>query len=198
MNAEEVRLLDAIRNRRSIRRFTDQDVDDTVLKKIITDAMHAPNAGNRRQQRIIVSKNKEINERIGRIHNLLAMKYRKREPLTYTYEDIIDEKIRSGFYNAPVVVMLFGPKNFVFSDQDAAILIDHMYLTAYAHGVSACMVGENVSEFDGVYGQSLMRKWNSPENYKPCGFLLLGYCEGDYKSAPHIARHEYAPVIYEK
>lgn len=198
MNAEEVKLLEAIRNRRSIRKFTDRDVSDEILKEIVTDAMHAPNAGNRRQQRIIVSKNKEINERIGRIHHILAMKYRKKEPLSYTYEDITDDRIPSGFYNAPVVVMLFGPKNFVFSDQDAAILIDHMYLTAYAHGVSACMVGENCSEFDGVYGRYLMRKWGIPENYRPCGFILLGYCAGDYKSAPHISRHEYADVIYEK
>ena len=41
MNAEEVKLLDAIRNRRSIRKFTNQDVDDDILKEIITDAMHA-------------------------------------------------------------------------------------------------------------------------------------------------------------
>lgn len=198
MNAEEVKLLEAIRNRRSIRKFTDREVSDESLKEIITDAMHAPNAGNRRQQRIVVSKNKEINERIGRIHHILELKYRKKEPLTYTYEDITDEKIRSGFYNAPVVVMLFGPKNFVFSSQDAAILIDHIYLTAYARGVSACMVGENVSEFDGVYGQYLMKKWNIPENYKPCGFILLGYCDGDYQAAPHISQHEYAEVVYEK
>ena len=198
MNAEEVKLLDAIRNRRSIRKFVDRDVADDILKDIIADAMHAPNAGNRRQQRIIVSKNKEINDRIGRIHHILEMKYRKHEPLTYTYEDIVNEKAVSGFYNAPVVVMLFGPKNFVFSDQDAAILIDHIYLTAYARGVAACMVGENCSEFDGVYGQYLMKKWNIPENYRPCGFILLGYYDGDYKNVPHISNHEYAEVIYER
>ena len=197
MNPEEVKLLDAIRHRRSIRKFQDRDVSDEIVKAIITDAMHAPNAGNRRQQRIIVSKNQEINTRIGRIHAILESKYRKREPLTYSYEDIINPDQRSGFYNAPVVVMLFGPKNFVFSDQDAAILIDHMYLTAYAHGVAACMVGENVSEFDGVYGQYLMRKWNIPEDYRPCGFILLGYAEGDYHNAPHISQHEYADVVYE-
>ena len=49
-------LRDALRTTGSIRRFTDQPVDDRLLYAILDDARFAPSGGNRQAWRVIVVK----------------------------------------------------------------------------------------------------------------------------------------------
>ncbi|MBQ9152262.1 MAG: nitroreductase family protein [Solobacterium sp.] len=195
MKAEEMTLFEAVRKRRSIRSFLPDRIDREILEQIIACAEMAPAAGNRKQTRIVVSQNQEINERIGRIHSVLAGKYRRGEKLSFTAEDV--EKASSAFYGAPAVISFFGPDNFAFASQDTAILIDHIYLLAYAYGLGACMVGEVVDSFDTNYGAYLKKKWGIPEGYRCTGYILLGYPQGEYPRAPHIPSKGYAETIFE-
>lgn len=190
-------LFEILEKRRSVRKFSDQPLKKEVLEEIVNEALYAPNAGNRRQQHIVVCTDPEINRRIGKIHMVLGRKYREGKPPVFTEEDV--ESSPSGFYNAPAVVYFFGPdaKSFIFSREDAAILIENMYLISCAYGVGACMVGEVLDEFDTRYGRYLKSRWNIPENYSICSFLLLGYPEGGYPEKPGIPSHKYPDIIFE-
>lgn len=189
-------LFETMEKRRSVRNYSDKPVTHDILERIIHEAMYAPNAGNRRQQRMVVCTNREINERVGRIHTVLGEKYRADKPAEFTEDDVL--AARSGFYNAPAVVYFFGPRNFVFSREDAAILIDHMYLISCACGLGACMIGEVLDEFDTNYGRYLKQKWNIPDDYRICSFLLLGYPNGEYPQHPAISSREYPKVVFEE
>lgn len=195
MKSEEMTLFEAVRKRRSIRSFLPDKIDREILEMIIAYAEMAPAAGNRKQTRIVVSQNREINERIGKIHSVLAGKYRRREKLSFTADDV--EKAHSAFYDAPAVICFFGPGNFAFSSQDAAILIDHIYLLSYAYGLGACMVGEVVDSFDTNYGIYLKKKWGIPNGYRCTGYILLGYPNGEYPESPHIPSNGYAETVFE-
>jgi nitroreductase len=52
--------MDAIFKRKSVRRYTSQDVPDDLVKQVLAAAMSAPSAGNEQPWHFIVIKDKEI------------------------------------------------------------------------------------------------------------------------------------------
>lgn len=191
-------LFETIETRHSVRNFSSEPVDKELLEKIVKEAMYAPNAGNRRQQHLVVCTDKEINETIGKIHMILGLAYRSGKEPDFSKENM--DKVTSGFYGAPAVIYLFGPnaRTFVFGREDAAILIDHLYLISHAYGLGGCMVGEVVNEFQTHYGQELLKRWKIPENYAICSFFLLGYPKNGYPTKSAFNSKPYPEVIFEE
>ena len=57
-------IIDAISNRRSIRKFTDRDIDDDIIKNILKSGIDAPSPKNTQPWKFIVIKNKSKQELI--------------------------------------------------------------------------------------------------------------------------------------
>ncbi len=93
---------------------------------------------------------------------------------------IDDPTLKSGFYGAPTVCAIFGPKNFLYSIPDAFCCAENMVLAATELGLASCIVAET---FDNEVGRELLRQWETPENYVARCFVLLGYCQGDYPAS---------------
>ena len=60
-------LYNIIMHRRSIRRYSEKQIEEDVLEKILEAGMYAPSAGGRQGVLFAVCQNKEMNERLGRI-----------------------------------------------------------------------------------------------------------------------------------
>ncbi|MBN1913761.1 MAG: nitroreductase family protein [Candidatus Omnitrophica bacterium] len=54
--------MDAILKRRSVRRYTDKEVSEDLIKKIIEAGMNAPSAGNQQPWHFLIMKNKKTLE----------------------------------------------------------------------------------------------------------------------------------------
>lgn len=52
-------VMDAILSRKSIRKFTDQDISEEIIQKILEAGIRAPSGGNRQPWRFIVVKDRE-------------------------------------------------------------------------------------------------------------------------------------------
>ena len=59
-------LSDAIRGRRSVRRFTDMPVAKEMIEKILEVVDYCPNAGNRNSTRIVVITDRAVMDYIGK------------------------------------------------------------------------------------------------------------------------------------
>jgi nitroreductase len=57
-------IIDAISNRRSIRKFTDKDIDDDIIKSILKSGIDAPSPKNTQPWKFVVVKNKSKQELI--------------------------------------------------------------------------------------------------------------------------------------
>lgn len=57
--------MEGIFRRRSVRRYTGQDVPEELIKKILAAAMNAPSAGNEQPWHFIVIKDKETLKKVG-------------------------------------------------------------------------------------------------------------------------------------
>lgn len=181
-------LLDLIKRRRSIRRYTSQQIPREALEQIIEAGLHAPNAGGGQRSMVMGIHNAELSEQIGRMNlasfsrtNLAGGHVSKEQP------SIIDDpSLKSGFYGAPTVCAIFCQERFLYSIPDAFCIAENMVLMATSLGIASCIVARGEDTFRSEYGKKLFGQWHIPEGYVCRAFVLLGYVDGAYPSAKTI------------
>ena len=181
-------VLRTILHRRSMRRFAPEQIEEGSLQQILQAGLYAPSAGGRQGVLFVVSQNREVNVRLGKI------KRANSNPRMATAEHFVsreqpsiadDPKIVDAFYGAPTVITLFAPKNFLFGPEDCAAAAENMLLAADALGIGGCYVGQGWTAFADPYGQEVLSSWGVRTDYYAVMQLLLGYPrEGDPHPTP--------------
>ncbi len=171
-------LMDTILYRRSIRRFDTRQISEWELEQILKAGLFAPIAGGGQRPIFVVCQDREINERLGKIKRAnshprmaTAASYVSRQQPSIAD----DPNIKNAFYDAPTVITMFGPKNFLFTPEDCAVAAENMMLSADALGIGSCYIGQGWPAFDDPYGQEILRQWDIPGDYYAVSQLLLGY-----------------------
>ena len=186
-------ILKLMKERRSIRRYQDRQIDREDLEKIIEAGLYAPNAGGGQRARIVAVHNKELAEKIGRLN--LAHFDRSRLAGGYVSSEqpsnIDDPAIINGFYGAPAVCVIFGARNFLYSIPDAFCCAENMVLEAANLGISSCIIARGEETFDNEEGRVLLKEWKIPDTDKACCFVILGYCDGAYPQVKPRKDHRF-------
>ncbi len=177
-------LLDLMKQRRSIRKYTKQQITHEEMEKILEAGLYAPNAGGGQRSILVGVRNAKLTRRIGKLNflpfdrsKLLGGHVSEEQPSV-----IDDEKITDGFYGAPAVVALFGQRDFPFSIADAFCSAENMVLMATELGLSSCIVSRAEETFVTEEGRKILKEWQVPENYICRAFVILGHLEG---ACPH-------------
>lgn len=183
--------MQTILHRRAIRRFDPRQIDEELLQQILQAGLYAPSAGGKQGVIFAVCQDKEVNERLGKIkransnpHMATAKNYVSREQPSIAD----DPKLINAFYDAPTVITMFAPKNFLFSVDDCAVAAENMMLAADSLGIGSCYIGQGWTAFADNYGQEILRKWEIRTDYYAVMQLLLGYPKADDKHPVAKAR----------
>jgi len=73
-DGEEVEMAtDPVIERRSIRKYTSEPVDDATVERLLRAAMSAPSAGNQQPWQFVVVRDQELKDRIPSVHPYSAM-----------------------------------------------------------------------------------------------------------------------------
>ena len=178
-------LLEQIKARRSIRKYQKRQIPREDLEKIIEAGTYASNAGGGQRSMIVGVRNAELVEKLGRMN--MARFDRSRLIGSYVSKEqpsvIDDPTIKSGFYGAPSLCVVFAQKDFLFGIPDAFCCAETMLMEAYDLGISSCIVSRAEETFDNETGAAFLREWGVPENYIARCFVTLGYCDGAYPQA---------------
>lgn len=167
-----------ILHRRAIRRFDTRQIEEDVLQQILQAGLYAPSAGGRQGVIFAVCQDREVNERLGK------MKRANSNPRMATATSYVskeqpsiadDPKLINAFYDAPTVITMFAPKNFLFAAEDCAVAAENMMLAADSLGVGSCYIGQGWMAFADPYGQEILRRWGIRIDYYAVIQLLLGY-----------------------
>lgn len=125
-------LMDIIRFRHSVRKYTDRQISRADMELILEAGNYAPNAGGWQRSMIVGVLNKELTPKIGVMNlakcnrkNLIGSYVSKEQPSV-----IDDADIKNGFYNAHAVAAVFGQNNFMFREADAFCCAENMVLQA--------------------------------------------------------------------
>lgn len=175
-------ILEVIKKRRAIRKYQDKQISREDLTKIVEAGLYAPTAGGGQRTLIYALRSRQLSDKIGRLNiakfdrsKLLGAYVSKEQP------SIIDDpKIKSGFYNAPTVCVIFAKKDFLYSIADAFCCAENMVLMATELGISSCIVARGEETFDNEIGKEFLNEWKVPDDYVARCFVVLGYCDGEY------------------
>lgn len=174
-------LMDLIKARHSIRKYTDEQIRREDLDTILEAGNFAPNAGGGQRSMMVAVHNKELATHIGK----MSMAHFDRTHLAGSYvskeqpSTIDDPSIKNGFYDAPTVVCVFCQDNFLFKTADAFCMMENMILQATELGIASCIISRGAETFDSEEGREMMREWEVPEGYACQGFVILGYIDGE-------------------
>lgn len=174
-------LMDIIKSRHSIRKYTEEQINREDLEKILEAGNYAPNAGGGQRSMMVAIHNKELATYVGKLNmrnfdrtHLAGNYVSKEQPST-----IDDLTIKNGFYDAPTVVCVFCQDNFLFKTADAFCMMENMILQATELGIASCIISRGYETFASEEGRKLMTEWGVPEGYACQGFVILGYINGE-------------------
>ncbi len=147
-------LMDAIRTRRSIRRYKPAPVPESVLKEVLNAARLAPSADNAQPWKMVVVRDEQIKVRLAAASN--GQKFIAQAPLVLVACGLPDEAFQTvgGYMSSHVM--------------DATIALDHLTLAAHALGLGTCWIAwfkeDKVREILGI-----------PEDVRVIALTPLGY-----------------------
>lgn len=189
-------LLELMCTRRSIRKYTHEQVPKADLEAILEAGLYAPNAGGGQRAMIRALQNRKLCEKLGRINAACLDRNRLIGGFVSAEQPSIidDTTIQSGFYGAPTVCVIFAPKNNLYSVADSFCCAENMVLAAAQKGIASCIVARAEDTFAHPEAEPLPREWNVPDHYIARCFVLLGYCDGSYP-APKPRKPGRAAII---
>lgn len=174
-------LMNIIKARHSVRKYTDKQIRREDLELILEAGNYAPNAGGGQRSMIVAVHNSELTAKIGRMN--LAKFDRSRLIGGYVSKEqpsvIDDPTMKNGFYGAPTVAVIFCQNGFAFRVADAFCMAENMLLQATELGISSCIISRGEETFLSDEGQVLLKEWGVPENYSAVCFVILGYIDGE-------------------
>lgn len=144
--------VEAIHARKSVRAFSDKQISDNVLNKILEATRFAPSAFNRQEWRLIIVKDSE------KIQQLVIQA--KTPPFVAKAPVVV---VACANANGPI--MGCGQPCFVI---DVAIALDHLSLAAVEYGVGSCWI----SVFN---GNKIKEIFSIPKEIRVIALMILGY-----------------------
>lgn len=159
-------VFEAIKTRRSIRRYKSDMVPDELLDRIIEAGLYAASGMNRQSTIILKITDKALRDELSRMN--AAVMGRDSDP----------------FYGAPAVLVVLASKDIPTYIYDGSLAMGNMMLEAHELGLGSCWIHRAKEEFSSAEGRALLEKLGVKGNYEGIGHLIVGYADGDYPAAP--------------
>lgn len=152
---------EAVRIRRSLRKYSEKNVEEEKLMRVLEAARLAPSASNRQEWRFIVVKDRETRKKLAKAAK--GQKFLEAAPIVIVCCAETDEH-----------VMTCGQMCYPI---DVAIAIDHITLQAVEEGLGTCWIGA-------FYAEQVREILGIPEDIKIVELLTMGYPAEDLIEKP--------------
>lgn len=150
--------IETLLNRRSIRKFKDEQVPMDVLEQILKCGTYAPSGKNMQSAVIVVVRDRDLIEKIAAVNG-----------------SFVNKEGLNPFYNAPTLIIVFANKNIITYKEDASAVISNIINASFSLSIDSCWVHRAYETFTTDFGKELMQKWGLNDEYVGIGNVVLGY-----------------------
>lgn len=164
-------LLEAIRKRRSVREYTGEPVDDTVLRELIEAAVLAPSAINQQPWTFVVIKDADRLAQISRKAKSHLLKASLSEP-AHPFREMLNDPDFDIFYHAPALVVIAAADPTDWAVEDCALAAENLMLAAYAMDLGTCWIGFAQNWLATPEGKAEL---GIPATYAPIAPIVVGH-----------------------
>ena len=160
--------MNTLLNRRSIRRYKEDQVPDDLLDQVLTAGLYAPTGMNRQNIVMVAVRDKETRDQLSRMN--AAVMGSDRDP----------------FYGAPCVIVVLGDPEIYPVVENGSLVLGNLMNAAYAVGLGSCWIHRAKQTFETEEGKALLRKWGLKENLVGIGNCILGYADESPEAKPRL------------
>lgn len=152
--------------RRSVRKYTGQQVPDDLLDSILEAGLYAPTGMNTQNIYMVAVRDKETRDQLMRMN--AAVMGREGDP----------------FYGAPCVIVVLGDADGYPVVENGSLVLGNLMNAAHAVGLGSCWIHRAKQTFETEEGKALLRKWGLPETLVGIGNCILGYAAENPEAKP--------------
>ena len=170
-------ILDIIKSRRSVRKYSPDQINQLELDKILEAGVFAPSAHNQQPWHFTVIQNPELLESI----NLIVREAMAKSDVEWVRKTGSNPGFKVT-YDAPTLVIVSGRKDGIASITDCSAAIQNMLIAAESMGIGSVWLGLMRFLFD---KPEEVAKLHIPDNYQPFYGVSFGYrVEGHVQPVP--------------
>ena len=168
-------LMEAVKTRRSVRRYKENPVPESLLKDVLNASRLAPSADNAQPWKFVIVRDEQLKLRVAAACN--GQKFIAQAPIIVVACGIPDEAFQTagGYMSSHVI--------------DVSIAVDHLTLAAHALGLGTCWIAwfkeDKVREALGI-----------PEDVRVVALTPLGYPAEAPERSPRKSLEEL--VVYDR
>lgn len=180
-------LLQVIYNRRAVRKYTAQAVEETQLKSLIDAAIQAPSAMDRQPWSFCVIRNQALLARISDESKAFMLRTSPVGLLSHHFEEMLGSDEFHIFYHAPVLIVISATEEDAWSTIDCSLAAQNLMLAACDLGLGSCWIGFAQGWLGTPEGKAAL---NLPASHVPIAPIILGH-----PSETVGPNHRNAPVV---
>lgn len=157
------RVLECIKERRSIRKYKPDMVPQEIIQQIIEAGLYAANGRGLQSSIIIQVTNQKLRDEISNINCKIMGREEGFDP----------------FYGAPVILIVLAKKDCPTYVYDGSLVMGNLMLAAHDLGIGSCWIHRAKEEFESQWGKELLKSLGIEEEYEGIGHCALGYAGGE-------------------
>jgi Nitroreductase len=154
--------LKTLNERRSIRKYKQEQITDEQLNQILEAGMYAPTGMGAQSPVMVAVQDKELIKKIEKLN-----------------AKVIGKADAEPFYGAHTVIIVFADSSKITYVEDGSLVMGNLMNAAYSVGVDSCWIHRAKESFASEEGQALLKEWGIGSNYVGIANCVLGYrdCE---------------------
>ena len=170
-------ILDAIKTRRSIRKFKPDMPEKGDLNQIIEAGLYAASGIGRQAPIIVAVTNQELRDKLSEMNRKIFGRPEGFDP----------------FYGAPVVLIVLADKSVPTYVYDGSLTLGNLMLAAHSLGLGSIWIHRAKEEFASEEGKAILKALGVEGDYEGIGHCCVGYIDG---SEPQAAERKPGHVVW--
>ena len=155
-------VLDAIKTRRSIRKFKPEVPEKEDLEQIIEAGLYAASGKGLQSSMVVAITDKALRDRLMEMNRKIG-----------GWDTGFDP-----FYGAPAVLLVLSDKSSPNHVYDGSLTMGNMMLAAHALGLGSCWINRAREEFESDEGKAILRDLGIEGEWEGIGHCIVGYTDG--------------------
>ncbi len=169
-------ILEALRDRRAVRHYTSQPVDEKTVMALLEYAVMAPSAVNCQPWCFAVVQKKSLLDEISAdAKKIMAQNLRWKSEAQNPQNRTLDPDFNI-FYDASTLIIVCANKDEPSREADCYLACENLMLAAHGMGLGTCPIG---LAWEALRTDEMKRKLGIPKCYIPVLPIIVGYPAAD-------------------
>ena len=160
-------ILNALKERRSIRRYRPELPERELIEQVIEAGLYAASGKGLQSSAVVAITDRALRDRLMEMNRRIG-----------GWKEGFDP-----FYGAPVVLLVLADRSSPNHVYDGSLTMGNLMQAAHALGLGSCWINRAREEFDSPEGREILRELGIEGDFEGIGHCIVGYPDGGNPAA---------------